>query len=277
MDIGEIERKIQSILTRESTQIADDQTLYHYTDCRALLQIVENNELWLTQREFMNDVFERSYANSILERAFRTVYEDDFQDPYDSFVERMLPDFHKQYVFSLSTERDLISQWTYYGGSDGYSLSFKLKNIVEAFRVLEIDFDSGQVIYQEKNQLEILETLISYTRYLQENKDLIEDYVGLSAYADSLIVLYHSLFKQSNNYSEHEFRILVKNRKNVFFKVRKGVVTPFTKITSQTPLPIGEIMIGPRINDTIAEEGLNQFLESLSSRIRVSRSNLRIR
>jgi hypothetical protein len=41
--------------------------VYHYTDIDASLEIIKNNELWLTDRNYLNDVYDESYIKDIID------------------------------------------------------------------------------------------------------------------------------------------------------------------------------------------------------------------
>lgn len=52
---------------------------YHYTNAQSLLNIIENNELWLTQADFLNDNQEIVYAH-------KKIMDEIKRSKYDNFV-----------------------------------------------------------------------------------------------------------------------------------------------------------------------------------------------
>ncbi len=274
-----IKEEIIRISEKESNPIENHQELYHYTNCNALLNILKENEIWLSQREYMNDVFDRSYASQILKEVFQNVYGKNGENKYQDFTNRMMPEFHKNYVFSLTTERDLMSQWAYYGGNNGYCVSFNVKQITDIFKSNNFGLQSGKIIYNKSNQLELFTTMITYLKDLEGNNGKISQnlYLENSSKINSLIVLFHVLTKQENNYTEKEYRIVINNPPNQHFQNRKGIILPYTKLKFEEVLPIKEIMVGPGINDEIAIDGLKQYIDSLVLNISLKKSALQIR
>ena len=277
--IRAIQEKIINIIQESAGSIDKKQKLYHYTNCSALLNILKDNELWLSQREYMNDVYERSYANRILQDAFDMVYGINGEEAYCDFIDRMMPEVEKYYVFSLTTEHDLMSQWSYYGGNDGYCISFFAEEITSIFKGNSYRIQTGKIIYNKSVQLDIFCTILRYLKYLEENHSSIaqDTYLEDSLTASSLLILFHTLTKQENNHTENEYRIVISNPPNINFRNRKGIVIPYTKIKFDKSIPIKEIMVGPGINDKIAIDGLKQYIDSLKLDIDIQKSVMQVR
>ena len=126
--------------------INDDTVLYHYTNADALINIIKNKQIWLSQREFMNDKYEIEYP-------MKKLYNDgllkgNFQDlKWESFLKTLFPNWDKQYIFSLSLDKDSLHQWSYYGKNDGYCIGFKKGQLKRMFETKNISFEDGRVIY----------------------------------------------------------------------------------------------------------------------------------
>lgn len=133
--IEKIEEEVRVIEAQENEIPYENQILYHYTDCKGLLSILKNKELWLSQREFMNDVYEQTYADKILKEAFNNV--PNSENKFSTLKNKIVTDSQKTYLFSLSTEKDLTSQWVYYGKNDGYCLSFNVSKMLGSFSNFE--------------------------------------------------------------------------------------------------------------------------------------------
>lgn len=124
-----------SLLSREG---AMSQILYHYTTTEALVGILTNKCVWLTDYRFVNDSQEFEFAKVIADNTLRKV---DWESRrkrfeavsdksavlqyFDAFTNRFQTSFgmfafEKQYgfspyVFSLSAKKDSLSQWRAYG------------------------------------------------------------------------------------------------------------------------------------------------------------------
>ncbi|UTC55305.1 DUF2971 domain-containing protein [Treponema sp. OMZ 906] len=282
MIFDDLLKTVFSICEKERPAPKSGEFLYHYTDSNALLNILQKNELWVTQRDFMNDVFEMSYADRILYKSYQIVYGKKAEIEYKDFITRNMLDAKRSYVLSFTTEKDLISQWSYYGKNDGYSLEFEISDIFHFLQKPKFNLEAGNVVYSEKNQVDILVNILNFiikNKKQLETNNLDPVLIDNSVRSEGLLLLFHSLIKQENNYCEKEYRFVFNLQKDICFRPRNGVITPYIIINQNKELPVNEIMIGPRFSDIIAENGLIQFIESLNrvNTIKISHSKMRIR
>lgn len=116
--------KIRKILEKNHSLYQGDY-IYHYTDAQGLLGIIENNEIWFSERCYMNDVKEEDFVKEI---TWNIVNKQ--QTKKDNKISP--PDIsRKQFVFSTSKEEDLIHQWLYYGNEDAYCIKFNRKELID--------------------------------------------------------------------------------------------------------------------------------------------------
>jgi hypothetical protein len=252
--------------------------VYHYTDMDALLSILEKGELWLTDRNYMNDVYDEMYIkgisdklldlpnNSMLKSSF-TMNDGVNYYPKDS------------YVFSASTESDAANQWLCYGnGSVCIELKRnELEKFIDEFTsehrrnnygfYYEDDFLSFPVFYDEKIITEIKEFFVkkygddTFTNMDKNNTGgFLEKYV--QAYYD-----YHLLYgftKQKVFSAEKEYRFLILSNRKPCFRVKNGRLIPFIKVKedkhNKRKLPINSIMIGPKNHDKYTQNILKKLL-----------------
>jgi hypothetical protein len=108
--------------------------LYHYTDARGFMGIVEGGCLRATDYRFLNDTEEcrigESIALDVAKAALTATTDAHARVLLDTFV-RLYPDYCLTkragtiYVTSLSERGDLLSQWRgYAAGGTGYSIGF---------------------------------------------------------------------------------------------------------------------------------------------------------
>lgn len=131
--------------------LPEDKSLYHYTDAGGLYGIAHHQKLWLTSLHYLNDSQEYYYAFDLLKQ----IIEQEYPGMLD---EKQLEIFGKGmsgiFTFSLTEEKDLLSQWRGYCPNGGYSLSFdksKLNRIVSD-KSLQI----AQCIYDKNIQRNFL-------------------------------------------------------------------------------------------------------------------------
>lgn len=224
--------------------------IYHYTDSQGLMGIFNKNELWLSRREFMNDINDEEYVRSLIEEKLRPRYEG--STFYGSMVQQdLVNQGGYQYVFSTSTEKDSIHPWTYYGSSDAYCIEFETEKLIDFFKNWDIEkqdrmlsekkavefdkesFHFGKVIYDSENAKETLH------KGMEEMEQSILDMVDSPAnmpptsdYRDAGISYktIYSLIKQEGHSCEKEFRFVIQTKDIVpEFRVRNGLFIPYIK------------------------------------------------
>lgn len=102
--------------------------IYHYTSAEGLRGIVESNEIWLTNTEFVNDTTE---CRALQEETSLFV-DDDFSNEYvidqwRYFIRR--PDMdNNTYIASFSRGKESLEQWRAYGN---FRIGFEAEKLVK--------------------------------------------------------------------------------------------------------------------------------------------------
>lgn len=113
------EQAIQALYVQE---LPDDRDLFHYTDAGGLQGIAHYQKLWLTNLHYLNDSKEYYYAFDLLREIISTEYP-------GLLTEEQLRHFGAGragiFSFSLTEEKDSLSQWRGYCPNGGYSLCFE--------------------------------------------------------------------------------------------------------------------------------------------------------
>jgi len=109
-------------------------SLYHYTDLNALIGIVQNKELWMTNLWFLNDKNEYYEGLEIIKSELKNRKKKHsadkrvsiFLNTLDSAIELL----QKQavYVLSLTANNDILSQWRGYG-NNGVNVELDLLSV----------------------------------------------------------------------------------------------------------------------------------------------------
>ena len=96
--------------------------LYHYTDAGGLVGVLNSKCLWFSHLQFMNDSEEWSYGVKMLAKVVEEFTDIphlkgsvDVVSNYNGFADH--------YSFSLSENKDILSQWRGYCPKGGYSFS----------------------------------------------------------------------------------------------------------------------------------------------------------
>lgn len=220
--------------------------IYHFTTGEGLIKIIEGQSLLLSEREYMNDIFEVDYTNNLIKSVMgnSSVSKDRFE-----------------YILSTSTQQDSIHMWSYYSKDDAYCLKLNRKELKEHFfnegDVLEYPAFYGKVIYNESIQRNILaevKNLIDSRGYDHNEKIWIQD---------MFISYFRCFYKQSGHSCEMEYRFVIPEQPdkcNTFIN-RRNLFVP-SRLVEFEKLPIEEIMLGPNCKEPeLAKRSLLLFMK----------------
>lgn len=219
-------------------------SVYHYTSISALKCIIENNSLWLSERDSMNDVFNRSY----IEQKMFDSFPDDFKT--NGLVNRISP----QYIFSTSKTKDSFFHYKCYGN---YCIEFKteelnhfIKECIKSFGPHEgfaHPFTSSEVIYNESVMDKVCE--IVATHYPEDSNK--EFNTRCSKFPNTIkwntiFMHFSAIIKQQGFAGEDEYRFLIETNFEKKFRCSETILIPYIEIKNPSKkLPIKSITIGP--------------------------------
>src|SRR5688572_32832260 len=139
-------------------------TLYHYTGIGGVLGIVQTRTVWASHVYYLNDSMEILHACEVLREILAERVGNCAADEYE-FINQFsgwLPTFELPFhlfVFSLSEERSLLSQWrSYTPHGKGVSLGFSptvLNHFVQTSR-----FRLARCLYQRHEHAEVMNSLV---------------------------------------------------------------------------------------------------------------------
>ncbi len=261
-------------------------TLYHYTGIGALLNIVKSRKLWASHIFYLNDDSEISYASECLRACVaKQMLRKQTQDIEYEFLEHLhdwvqhhfIPSFCDLFIFSLSEDKSVLSQWQRYtphgkGVSIGFSPTFLLPKIKhQGFRI-------GRCLYDNTEQDELISSLFDKLMTTFRGHCKWEDYSkgDRRRKYDSLlqglkgdILQVFSLIKDPSFKDEREWRIISKNYNSctvseVKFREGASMLVPYIEIDI-TPDPptkslFEEVCIGPTQYLDLSMEALSGFL-----------------
>lgn len=259
-----------------------DKSLYHYTSIYSLVGIAETNSLWASNVYYMNDSEEIVYANRLLENTLKPRLtsngsddqETEFLKQFYEWSNKFKYTTHNIFIFSLSEEPSLLSQWrSYTPHSKGVSVGFspdKLNSIVKnnGLRI-------AKCLYEKDEQEEILNSLIEklLITFRHERPDkhptygfpetryhsFLEQFRG-----DILQVL--SIIKNHSFSEEQEWRLISEffpNDLSTEIKFRQGaaMLVPFVEINLGEDKPLfEEVILGPSQHQNLSMSALSMFL-----------------
>lgn len=276
-------RIVKRVLKKNKLFVSQE-SLYHFTDINGLFGIIENNELWLSERNYMNDRNDEIFIKSYVRKFFTKS-----KDEWDQFENELIP-LKNQYIFSTSTDKDSIHQWTYYGSKNSYCIEFDREELIDLFYTFNEtkDLYYGPVLYENEKTLKIANNIISeYSSLLYDKNNIFN--IDNDNFDDKKFLefkrvyqYFYSLIKQSGHSCENEYRFLLQNESNPEFRIRNGLFIPYIVVNSMKimnkKLPIKKIYIGPTSYETNAKENLEYFLKKNNyNNVIVDKSEMNIR
>lgn len=253
--------------------------LYHYTDARGLLGIIQKQEVWASHIRYLNDSEEFDYAVNLAQgvirgRAEATANQKE-KEVLTALSTRLSPGrMVDVFVASFSEDGDLLSQWRgYCPNGAGYSIGFVARDLrseagIERFSLL-------QCCYEYEDQREIIRHVLNevmnsarWTQTLEEfqNEDLYHRAAELwfESFVPVAPIIKHGGFSE-----EREWRLISKplSLTDPRRRVRAGrsMLIPYVPIKLTgfgSHIPIKEIIVGPTPHMKLAQMAVWGWLES---------------
>lgn len=299
--------KIQNKMVEDYFDFPDGaNTIYHYTNANALIQILKTKTLRASNVQFMNDTQEIEYSINKLKNLVNRIKHDQSNDLNNKILEfyndhllkNLKNNIKRTFISSFSLDADSLHLWNYYGKNDGYAIGINIAEYMKSFEdrniklivnekndYIDFSFYFGKVLYDDVLQENLLKYSIeSINKFLVKmyNSDTQEEYDEIEKrriiISQTMISGLYTM-KFYPHRIEDEYRITIvpdSSFNNVNFLSKNGIITPY--IEYQGNLNINSITIGPKIKDEIAFQGINLYLNGLGiSDIEIKRSKIGIR
>jgi len=259
-----------------------DRTLYHYTGIRGLLGIVDSRSIWASHIYYLNDSKEIVHACEVLEgilkkkRDYRDASEEEFISQLGDWLQTFRRTPYHVFVFSLSEEASLLSQWRSYtphgkGVSIGFSAAV-LNHILSA-----TGFRIAQCLYapqaHEELMNSLLEKLLETFRQRRPNIDTSMAHPSqkfhpfLEEFRKELLQVL-AIVKHPTFSEEREWRILSPYYPNytvedVKFREGASMLLPYTvlKLPPQGEL-FERVVLGPSQDVSLSFSALSSYLSN---------------
>lgn len=251
-------------LSESMNNFCQNDTVYHYTDLNAFINIFTNRELWISNINYMNDAEEFSNGLSFCKEVLEEYLSDDsfefkneFTDILNFINKKGIPELmgiDAENVFSLSFchEGDLLTQWNCYG-TNGVSIGFRnntgiIENDISLVPVNlylkelekydspdemkpkhELHFDLRNVIYDDDEKRRYFHILFDYV--IQEARKASD---AIKIFQSQIInSIYYSCIMMKNSCFSHEQEariIIIKpSDAEVSYRTRKDAILPYIK------------------------------------------------
>lgn len=236
-------------------------TLFHYTDQRGLLGILQAREIWASHTQYLNDQQEFRHALGVAREVLSEMRANREQgaeaERFDE-MEFALDNVEAIHVCvcSFSEAADVLSQWRAYGGkSAGFSIGFSgafLKAVAD-----KEGFILTRCIYDELQQRTRIRGLLGdvLAENLWRHSNLsrgADDYLPPGGNLVSYLNKYAPILKHSSFAEEKEWRIISRPLsccgERFGYREGKSMLIPFYRIplhTPEHPFRVAEVVIGP--------------------------------
>jgi len=256
-----------------------NRTLYHYTSIDALFGIAESRSIWASHIYCLNDSKEIIHAS----QAFKSVIdsmlselekeEKDFLEHFKKMLDFSNQTFPFIFIFSLSEEKSLLSQWrSYTPHGKGVSLGFDA-NILNALLQENAGFRIAKCVYDPDQKTELLSGLIDkiLDSYRQEMPFMMDPSIESrrqtffekfrSDILQTLAIVKHPAFAE-----ESEWRIISPyfpfyKDEPIQFREGGAIVLPYIEI-KLPEIKLEEVILGPTPHEALSMHTLSAFLSN---------------
>lgn len=249
--------------------------LFHYTNQKGLLGILNSKTLRTTKVHCLNDASEFVLALNLAKKIL-TEFEkaDQFSIGKIEILRDEIESIKRLNIFisSFTEEQDQLSQWRAYGNSSGgFAIGFHGPTLYQEIK--NLGFFLAKCEYDNKIQYDHVSDLLSeylskdFKSYgLETSKDheksKISFFSGTNFWKDLSSLA--PILKDKGFYEEKEWRIITEraiSAKEVSYRIGSSYIIPYYEFKMENPNKlITSITIGPTPHRDISEDTLQMFL-----------------
>ena len=290
--------------TNSKKQIPNE-PLFHYTSFDAFQKIIASRKIWATDIHYLNDASEFMYTLELAREVMKsrsaiTTYAelmvDKSSDLDRNVAELMINSIHMteaikrdmySYVFSLTEERSLLSQWRAYCSKGGVSVGFNSQKLLDILNKHNLSIFKCE--YCRDRQIELINSRINEMKDLESYKTFTENLKNNPSlkFFQLFMVRLSQLaiqFKHPDFHEEKEWRIGILTPSHTVkkeqFRPKDSCLVPYQEISiecSDGSLPIEEILIGPSTNAELAKLSIERYLKMQDVKCQVNTCGIPLR
>lgn len=252
--------------------------LYHYTDFSGLNGFLTTQQIWMGDLLFLNDEKEYFLGLEIFKNKLERLKSKHKGSSFGIFlntfsnIEKLLKR-GSPLIFSLTEEKDLLSQWRGYTNNGiGINIGFFSPNLKPSFQLLPC-------LYSPEDQSAYINYIIeSALIKFNETKELEKHdknhccnpqelpYWDAINEAGSLLIsqlnVACAIIKDQSFKEEKEWRLLTFERSNISFLDKTTHLKPIKKVTIEPSSIIKSITIGPNPKKELCQDSIYTFLHA---------------
>jgi len=258
-------------------------TLYHYTSFQSAFNIINSKKLWTTQIQYLNDETEFKFAGgiakSILDSKLKLDLNDDEKFVYNELINNTTFDHGANtFIFSLSEEPDLLSQWRGYCKNTGVAIGFNYEKLLNISK--NQNFDLLPCIYDIDEQRKIIEDVIEEIKNLYiQNKSDEKSHQFFWQVFNARFSLIAKCIKHPSFKEEKEWRLIGGpfSSYDEKYKLRpiKNMLLPYYEfeLSDIDDLALDEFIIGPNKDIYLSEHSFGTFTRKINKNWGVRMTN----
>lgn len=246
--------------------------LFHYTDAAAVMSILANQELWLTDFRYLNDAEEmkngveylriglNNYQPNLLASWDHLEYAKDIvSDLFEKHVSFGIEN-HPLFVCSFSSARDRLSQWRSYGN---YAVEFDGEALGDVIGLSRCVYRHDEKVRHSSSAVGNCLSIISTE--LEGNDGMLSE-LALDTYAG--LIKEALIFKHDAFYEEKEIRCVQTcdlQNLDVRYRARGDILIPYLPISVSRRF-IKAIHVGPMKHQELACKSMEAFVRGIQDR-----------
>lgn len=275
-------------------QMDQGEKMYHYTTNDALINIVTNRELWITQWDYLNDMDELRVAEEVCETILR---EEGVDSKVIEAIKKKIDENRYEigpyFILSFSRDKDSQLLWSNYANLDGLNLEIDFakfkKNLNDRIKwhgLVNYDLESQKKCMRESFcdeliNIEDIEDFGKIKSLNDINKLTGKEYEMLIVHISVICMVYSMFFKREYFKGENEYRFVLsyvdENEIKINFRSRNGLIIPYIKEKVEELAFINNITIGPTNKTDMATSGVRELLHHNDLEIDVTKSKIPLR
>lgn len=300
MSYSDLYDKYGKKLANEKARYTGD--IWHYTSSYGLKGIIENKNIWFSDRRFLNDPTECNYLYKLISKNKHKFKFENYNKNFYGLLKKIVNDYACLgfyfgaslylpqlvcFIASFSRAKDNLELWNYYTKSQnsaGYAIKVSADKLIELLNKKNYEYIYGEVIYNKDKQIRMIKGLLEdyNEKFDKEHGD--DEYIIEPEYLCELVYIlefYNIFFKPPAYENEKEYRFVVyfdgypdEKPIDAKFRIFNDIFIPYIEIE----LPenyIKEIMVSPALNQELLKKGVDILKQnSIYKKAKVSKSEI---
>jgi hypothetical protein len=255
--------------------------LYHYTNQKGLLGIVERRAIWATHHQYLNDQSEFTHAQNLIDLELERRLIQSGDDPSKACLDQLRRSLQLQYrgcfmfVCSFSEAPDELSQWRAYSPqSPGFAIGFSptiLETLAHdrSWSLVRCVYDVGE---QQRICTAIIDEMLEQIQKptsRTESDATRRDLQGLHGAWFDYLNQYALLLKHKSFSNEQEWRLISRpmhfGYDKIQFREGRSSIIPYVEFplaNEKTEFCLDSLVVGPTPNYEQAERAILSLLAS---------------